>query len=323
MRRLLSRCLLWGAFPALLPHLALAHTGQPPQPHDIWRAWSFDPLVILGVTLLTWLYARGVTRLWRRAGRGRGISGWRVAAFAGGILALLIALVSPLDALGSALFSAHMVQHLVLILIAAPLLVLGAPLVPLLWALPLRVRRGIVCAWKEASGIRVIWRALTQPVVAWLLAITVLWTWHIPALYEAALRSSLVHAVEHGCFLTTALLFWWVLLQPAAHARLDRGVGVLYLFAAGLANGVLGALLTFAASVWYPIYADRVGPWGLTPLQDQQLAGVIMWVPASVIYLIAAGTLFVTWLTSMNAPAGTGTAWTEEAAQHVAHKHPV
>jgi cytochrome c oxidase assembly factor CtaG len=323
MRRTLARCLLSGGCSALLPRLALAHTGQPPQPHDIWSAWSFDPLVILSVTLLAWLYARGITRFWRRAGRGRGISGWRVTAFASGILALLVALVSPLDALGSTLFSAHMVQHLVLILIAAPLLVLGAPLVPLLFALPLRTRRGIVCALKEASGFRVIWRVLTQPVICWLLAITVLWTWHVPALYEAALRSNVIHAVEHGCFLTTALLFWWVLLQPVAHGRMDRGVGVLYLFAAGLANGVLGALLTFAGSVCYPIYADRVGPWGLTPLEDQQLAGVIMWVPASVIYLIAAAALFVTWLTSMDTSHGAGSAWTEEGAQHVAHKHSV
>src|SRR4051794_15444291 len=145
---------------------ALAHPGQPPAPHDLWSAWSLDPLVVVGLVLGAALYARGVRLLWRSAGVGHGVRGWQVAANAAGILSLVVALVSPLDALGQALFAAHMAQHLVLIVVSAPLLVLGAPLLPLLWALPLGWRREIGRGWLATSPLRTAWALLSQPLIA-------------------------------------------------------------------------------------------------------------------------------------------------------------
>jgi putative membrane protein len=248
-----------------------------------------------GTAITAWLYARGVRALWRRAGVGQGVRRWQAAAFAGGIAALTLALISPLDRLSAALFSAHMVQHLALILVAAPLLVLGAPLLPSLWALPPARRRALGRWWKRARAVRFLWHAATVPVVAWLLHAVAVWIWHLPALYQSALRSTLVHQLEHISFLGTALLFWWVLIHPAGRRGLGYGWGVLYVFAAALQSGALGIALTFAPSPWYPAYAATTGAWGLTPLEDQQLAGLIMWIPAGMLYLLAGLVLLAAW----------------------------
>lgn len=285
-----------------LPALALgagpawAHAGRPPEPHDLWGAWSPEPAVLLGIGLSAWLYARGVGRLWARAGVGRGVRRWQFGAFVAGLLVLFVALVSPLDALGSALFSAHMVQHEVLILAAAPLLVLGVPLIPFLWALPQRWRRRLG-RWAKARPVRSAWRALTHPVSAWVLHAAALWIWHAPALYQATLRSEAVHVAQHASFLGTALLFWWVLLHSGG--RMGYGVGVLYVFTTAVYGSMLGALLTFSPTPWYPAYAGSVEAWGLTLLEDQQLGGLIMWVPAGVVYVGAALALFAAWLRSV------------------------
>jgi putative membrane protein len=204
------------------------------------------------------------------------------------MLALFVALVSPLDALGTALFSAHMVQHMVLVLVAVPLLVLGAPQTGLLWALAEPRRRRLGAWWHCATGLRIGWRALSRPLVVWLLHAAALWLWHLPRLYQAALTSELVHLAEHASFLGTALLFWWVLLGGSPRERLNPALGVLYLFSFALQGGLLGALMTFAPAPWYPAYTTTVAAWGLTPLEDQQLAGLIMWVPAGLVYLAAA-----------------------------------
>ncbi|MGH2355348.1 MAG: cytochrome c oxidase assembly protein [Chloroflexota bacterium] len=278
------------------PLAAHAHDGAPPAPHDIWHAWSREPATLLGLALATWVYARGVRALWRRAGQGQGIHSWQAFAFAGGEAALFLALISPLDALGEALFSAHMVQHLLLMVVAAPLLVLGRPLVPLLWTLPARWRRAVGRWWHGAVGVRAAWRAASHPLLVWGLHVGAVWVWHTPGLYQAALRSEVVHIAEHACFLATAVLFWWVLVHARARGRLGYGAGVLYVFAMAVQSGVLGALITFAPTAWYPIHQPSVAAWGLTPLEDQQLAGLAMWVPAGLAYTAAALSLFVAWL---------------------------
>lgn len=272
---------------------ARAHPGAPPEPHDLWSAWSWEPGVLLGVWLSAWLYARGTERLWRRAGVGHGVRRWQAASFAAGLFLLLVALVSPLDALGAALFSAHMVQHEVLILLAAPLLVLGVPLVPFLWALPPSWRRRMG-RWSKAPPVRRGWRTLTHPLSAWTLHAAALWIWHAPPLYQATLRSGAVHVAQHASFLGTALLFWWVLLHSGR--RMEHGVGVLYVFTTGMYGSALGALLTFAPTAWYPAYAGSVAAWGLSPLEDQQLGGLIMWIPAGIVYVGAALALLAVWL---------------------------
>ena len=282
-----------------LPRTALAHPGQPPAPHDIWSAWSWEPALLVSLVVTGCLYAFGTGVLWGRVGPGRCIEMWRFIAFGGGLLALFVALVSPLDALGQALFSAHMVQHLILMLVAAPLLVLGAPLVPWLWALPKPARKALGGWWKQAERVRMIWHGLSEPILVWFLYAAALWIWHLPTLYQAALTVQWIHDLEHVCFLGTALLLWWTLIQPNGHRRLSYGAGALFVFTTALHSGVFGALLAFAQTLLYPVYRLSVRAWGLTPLEDQQLAGLIMWIPPGVIYLLTALALLVIWFNTI------------------------
>lgn len=280
---------------------ASAHTGPPPAPGGMWSSWNVEPLLIVALVLGGWAYAVGVRLLWSRAGAGGGIACWRVACFAGGMFTLAVALISPLDGLSAALFSAHMAQHMLLILVAAPLLVLGAPGTALLWALPLDGRRGVGHWWQRRRALRALWHGGTRLDVAWAIAAAALWVWHAPAFYQAALRSEPVHVLEHTSFLLTSCLFWWALLRRGAHRRVNYGAGVVAVFAMALQGGALGALLTFSATPWYPAYAAHTAAYGLTALDDQQLAGLIMWIPAGVGYLLAACALFVAWLNAVEA----------------------
>src|SRR5947208_6344572 len=187
-----------------------------------------------------------------------------------------------------------MTQHEMLILVAAPLLVLGRPIVPFLWALSprWRVRLG---TWSHNHYWRVAWKALTGPLVVWLLHGAALWVWHLPRLYQAALGNAAIHAIEHTCFLSTACLFWWALIH-GRYGRVGYGVAVIFVFATAVHSEVLGALLTFAPRVWYPLYALRSSAASLDALEDQQLAGLIMWIPFGIIFLILGLGLFAAWL---------------------------
>jgi len=265
------------------------HGSQPHNWHDLARAWSFEPLVVMSLVLTALLFAVGLYRL-----KGRSIRTWEALCFAGGWLALFIALVSPVHSWGRVLFSAHMSQHEILMLVAAPLLVLGRPLIAFLWALPLNWSRRLGNIGK-ITWINRTWRALTIPLVAWLVHAVALWTWHIPALFEATLYSDTIHTLQHLSFLLSALLFWWALIHGPQGA-MGYGAAVLYLFTTSVHSGALGALLTVAGSVWYPSYGPLTASWGLTPLEDQQLGGLIMWIPASLVYVIAGLALFAGWL---------------------------
>jgi putative membrane protein len=271
-----------------------AHDGLLLAPHDLWTAWSFEPAVVICLGLSAWLYLRGVRSLWRSAGSGHGIQRREAAIFAAGWIMLLLALLSPLHQLGGVLFSAHMAQHELLIAVAAPLLVLGRPLVPFVWALPMKWRR-TVGDWAAVVPVRVTWELLTLPLVAWTLHAIAIWVWHAPALFQATLNSEAVHTLQHVSFLGTALLFWWALLR-GREGRLGRPAAVLYLFTTSVHTTLLGALLAFSSTLWYPLYASSTAAWGLTPLEDQQLAGLIMWVPAGLAYLIATLAITASWL---------------------------
>lgn len=271
----------------------------PPLPEDIWLRWNRDPIFILTLGLVAWAFLQGVRNLWLRAGTGRVIRHWQVLAFILALVALFVAFVSPLEALATALFSAHMVQHLLLVLVAAPFLVLGAPLVPLLWALPKPVRRKTARYWKRVNAIPKIWHGLTQPLLVWFLYATVLWLWHLPYLYQLALERVWIHEIEHITFLGTALLWWWIVIQPTGHRQLEHGANVLFVFTTALQGGALGALITFAHIPLYPIYASTAAAWRLTLLEDQQLAGMLMWIPSSMIYVVTALTLFLSWLAAL------------------------
>ena len=278
---------------ASVPVRAAAHTGSALQPHDLWRAWTFEPIVVIALLLASVLYVVGVGRLWKKE-VGAGIRNWEAAAFAGGLLAAVIALVSPLHALGGVLFSAHMAQHELLISICAPLLIIGRPLIPFLWAMPQSWRRS-VGEFSRDNRVALTWRTLTLPAVAFSLHAIALWIWHLPGPYQSTLNSALMHSLQHVSFLGTALLFWWTVFKTRG-SELGYGAAVFYLFATALQTGALGALLTFATALWYPAYAATTGPWGLTPLEDQQLGGLIMWIPGSVPYLIAGLAIFARWL---------------------------
>ena len=271
-----------GAIPILF-----FHGGEPHNWHDLVRAWSFEPLVVISLVISAGLFIVGLRLC-------KSLRTWEALCFAGGWLALFVALVSPLHAWGRVLFSAHMSQHEVLMLVAAPLLVLGRPLVVFLWALPLNWSRRIGNLGK-VSTVNRLWRIFTIPLVAWIVHAVALWTWHIPLLFEAVQRNEAIHTAQHLSFLLSALLFWWALIHGPQGA-MGYGAAVLYLFTTSIHSGALGALLTVAGSIWYPSYAGLTASWGLTPLEDQQLGGLIMWIPAGLVYLIAGLALFTGWL---------------------------
>jgi cytochrome c oxidase assembly factor CtaG len=267
----------------------LFHEGQPHNWHDLIRAWSFEPLVVISLIVTALLFIIGLHRL-----KGRSIRPWEALCFALGWLALFVALVSPLHAWGQVLFSAHMTQHEILMLVAAPLLVLGRPLIAFLWALPLNWSRRLGNIAKTGTLNR-LWRTFTIPFVAWVVHAVALWVWHIPLLFDSVLHYESVHTAQHLSFLVSALLFWWALIHGPQGA-MGYGAGVLYLFTTSMHSGLLGALITLAGSVWYPSYVGLTNSWGLTPLEDQQLGGLIMWIPAGLVYVIAGLALFAGWL---------------------------
>jgi putative membrane protein len=280
-----------------------AHTGEPLAPHDVWSAWDFSPPVVLMLLMFASFYWLAVSNLWSTAGAGRGIGRWQAAVYYMGLLTVALALLSPLDPLAAVLFSAHMVQHVLLIMIAAPLLALGAPSHVWLWALPLPARRQLARWWRRQSWQRRIVHLLGLPLTIWLLSTLALWLWHAPQLYEAALYDDAIHALEHATFVWTAWLLWGVVFRSPTRSGVEDGVSILVLFTAAMQSGLLGALMTFAPKPWYPSYMETTAAWGISALADQQLAGVIMWVPAGTIYLVATLALLATRLARLERQA--------------------
>jgi putative membrane protein len=231
------------------------------------------------------LYLAGMRRLWPRSRGGRRALLRQGALFAAGWLTLVAALASPLDGMGSQLFSAHMLQHELLMIVAAPLLVLGRPLAQWTWALPVAARRrlrGVQRAWRRPG----LWQLLTGVTGACVVQSAALWAWHLPAWFRAALEHPGLHVLQHATFVAAALCFWWSVLRPGP-ARRRAPPSIASLFVTTLTTGALGALLTFAGTPWYA--EPGVGPlFGLTPLEDQQLGGLLMWIPGGTVYMVIA-----------------------------------
>ncbi|ONG53554.1 hypothetical protein BKE38_11710 [Pseudoroseomonas deserti] len=281
MRALIALALLLAGGPAL------AHGGDP---HGEIPRWSFDPWVAAPLLLALALYALGLARLWRHAGIGRGIGAAPALAWLSGWLVLALALCSPLHWWGEHLFTAHMIEHELVMLLAAPLLVLGRPVGAACWALPARWRPGLGRLGRGPFW-QPLWRLLTWPAMATLLHSAAIWLWHVPPVFDATLDSAALHRAQHLSFLLSALLFWWALRH-----RADPGLALLHLFVTLMSTGVLGALLTFAPRVLYARQTAQAALWGLDPLQDQQLAGLVMWVPGGIAYAAAMLLCLAAWL---------------------------
>lgn len=263
-------------------------------PSQLLGTWNFEPGVLVTLAAVGFAYARGALHV-----RGRGLVRSRHAgAFAAGLATLVLALASPLAAVSSRLFTAHMVQHLVLLFAAAPLLVCGRSGMPVMLALPVRSRRA-VRRLTSTPFVRAVLTWVAHPVVVWLLVAMVLWAWHLPSLYQLAVALEWVHAAEHASFLLTAALFWWLVVTRDQPRALARPVAVLLVFATALQSGALGAVLTFASAPLYPIHTGAA-VWGVTPLEDQQLAGVIMWIPPGLVYLVVMVGLLVRWFAELD-----------------------
>jgi putative membrane protein len=221
-----------------------------------------------------------------------------VVAFYGGLGAVVIALLSPLHALGETLFSAHMVQHLVLVLGAAPLLVAGAPALPMIQGVPRGLRRALRTL-PHAPAMAPLRRALRNGLVVGGLNALAMWAWHLPALYEAGLSGPSLHALEHASFIGTAVLFWILVMRAGARRYPTGGTAIALVFVTALQSSALGALLAFASRPLYGVHAEGALAWGMTPLADQRLAGLLMWVPAGIVYIAAMAALLLRWLKDM------------------------
>jgi cytochrome c oxidase assembly factor CtaG len=245
--------------------------------------WSWEPSIWLPLLAALLVFGTGWLRLYRRASNGHPLRR-KVLLFAAGWTILSAALLSPLHAAGERSFAAHMVEHELLMLAAAPLLVLSEPLGIMLWAFASGGRRALGTL-SHSPWLRVPWSALTAPLFATFLQAAALWLWHAPSLFDRALASDGWHIAQHLSFLISALLFWTAMLDRTT----PRGVAALCLFFTSLISGGLGALMAFSQSPWYAGYA-RLGmsPLGLTPVEDQQAAGLIMWVPGGLVHAAAA-----------------------------------
>jgi putative membrane protein len=249
-------------------------------------AWSWDPAVLLGVGVAAVLYARGWRYLRRRGSHLASRS--EATCFAAGLGAILLALVSPIGTYDQALFSLHMTEHLLLTVAAAPLLLLGKPLVPMLWGLPDQERRGAVRLLRPRGVLFGTFSALARPSAALALFTITFALWHVPVLYDAAQGQTLVHYTEHILFFTTALLLWWPVIHPGGGARtLGKIAAIAYISVPMLEGTLIGALLTFAQRPFYATYIVAPRLTGLSAIEDQQLAGLIMWIPGGLVYGVA------------------------------------
>ncbi|MBI0475760.1 cytochrome c oxidase assembly protein [Sphingomonas sp. MA1305] len=278
MRRLI-RLLPLAALLRAVPAAAHA-TGA--RDHHAPPGWTLDPWIVGPLLLAAWLFARGWRRLYARSGQGSGPLRRRGLLYAAGLAVLAAALVSPLHEAGERSFAAHMFEHELLMLVGAPLLVLAEPLAVMLWAFPPAGRRALAAA---VPMVAAPWRWLTGALTATALQAAALWLWHAPALFDRALASESWHVAQHLSFLVTALLFWTAMW----HRRTPAAIAALCLVATAIVSGALGALMAFATSPWYAGYASLgMAPFGLSPAEDQQLAGLLMWVPGGLVHAGAA-----------------------------------
>lgn len=260
----------------------------------ILTEWSWEPWLLACIALAMVPYVIGMARM-GRARRAKVLGRGRAPSFLAGIAVLLLALESPLDAIADDLFSAHMAQHMLLLLVIPPLLVYGRPVITWLWAFDLGARRGIVHGWKR-TGMQAVFEWLMRPSVVWVLLTAALCFWHLPGPYDWAVRHEWLHDLEHLSFLGFSLAFWTIVIEPyGRRRRLGFGATIVFVVSSGFVMGLIGAVLTFAATPLYAVHLHTTQAYGLTPLQDQELAGVIMWIPSNLVHVAALCSVFFAW----------------------------
>jgi cytochrome c oxidase assembly factor CtaG len=246
--------------------------------------WNWDPTIVVGLALIVGLYLFGVGPLCRKYQLADGVSRGQALTFLLGAFIMFLALASPLDELGdSYLFSAHMLQHLCLTAVGPPLLLLGTPG----WLL-----RPLICR----RGVFLLARLLTFPALAFFLLNADFWLWHVPPLYDATLENQGIHILEHLTFIAFGVLFWWPIFSPMKELpRLSIGGQTLYIFLSGMPTVALGAGLTFLPPLYAP-YLAAPRAWGISVATDQQLGGLIMWIPFSILNIVIISILFIRWM---------------------------
>ena len=277
------------AFVALtaVPTAAFAHAGHE---HGQAPAWEFDPLVVVPLLIALVIFLVGQRQLEQRSN----VSRKRSWLFLGGWAVLALSLTSPLHHGGEQSFTLHMIEHELIMLLATLLLAASHAGGVLAWGLPAPLRRSLAANWK--APLASVWRRLTEPVTATIVQAVVLWAWHAPALFDRALDNEAWHAAQHLSFVAASLLFWVAMLDPRRGGYL---LSAALLFLTSLVEGALGALMSLSQSPWYSAYAAMgVSGIGLDPTTDQQLAGLIMWIPGGVVHGAAALALLYRWLST-------------------------
>ncbi|WP_337268254.1 cytochrome c oxidase assembly protein [Oryzifoliimicrobium ureilyticus] len=276
-----------------LPILLLTLCACPALAHDGAGhgsiGWTFDVWILGPIAASGICYAAGLARLRRRSSIAR-VTSASVAFFWCGWLGLVVALVSPIHEFGEHLFTAHMVEHEILMAVSAPLLALSRPMGIIVWAMPRRVRHWL-SRFLNLREARAGWDAMSRPSTATILHAAAIWIWHHPAFFDATVSSVLLHRLQHWSFFLSALVFWWAMIW-----RSDYGMAAFDLLLTMLHTAILGALIALAPRVAYVHQTQDAVSWGLTPLEDQQLAGVVMWVPAGVVYAGVALFLLALWI---------------------------
>ncbi|MER8464826.1 cytochrome c oxidase assembly protein [Mesorhizobium sp. M1396] len=280
--------------PTLICTLISFMVASPAMAHgdDVYPAgypWTFDPWIAGPFAILAALYGLGIIRLASRSRRPGGLL-VRALPYCFGMLTLGCALLSPLHWLGEHLFTFHMIEHEIVMAVAAPLIVLARPAGILLWGLPGKARR-IAGSLMRSPLICGPWDWCTCATNATIIHGLAIWAWHVPVLFDAAVNDTALHRLQHLSFLATAILFWWAIVW-----RSDYGTSAWHVFATMIHTSVLGALMALAPRVLYVAQTRPAMAWGLTPLEDQQMAGIIMWVPAGTIYAAAAMTMLALWI---------------------------
>jgi cytochrome c oxidase assembly factor CtaG len=261
-----------------------------PLARALLSAWEFRPAVLIVILTAGTLYFLGWRRLRRQSAHHKLATGLRLTSYFSGLGILAISLMSPIDRLGGQLFFMHMIQHMLFMMLAAPLLWLGEPFPIALWGMGQAPRHAVGGLFTRDSAFRRTLAYVTSPGISWLVFITIYIGWHDPTAYNAALYHDWVHDIEHITFFVASMLYWWPIIgaAPHIHSHFPGWAKLPYLIGTVPPNMFVGISIAFATEVRYSYYSTIPRFWGFTVMQDQQISGAIMWIPGSMMFIMAA-----------------------------------